>query len=84
MHTTTSTPYSKSFQRRLRVLFSPVRLSVLVAAIAFCVVLNVVYIGNGGSLEWIGLLSAIPLLAFAAWTIATDYSHRRREKTQTR
>lgn len=84
MQMTTSTPYSKSFQRRLRVLFSPVRLSVLVAAIAFCVVLNVVYIGNGGSLEWMGLLSVIPLLAFTGWTLTTDYSHRRREKTQTR
>lgn len=75
-------PWSKSPRRRFRVLFSPFRLLLFSAAIIFAIALNVVYISNGGSPEWVGALSVVPLLAFAGWTVATDYSSRQNEKNQ--
>lgn len=78
-----ATPWSKSPRRRFRVLFSPLRLSLFIAAIIFAVALNIVYISNGASPEWVGALSVVPLLAFAGWTVATDYTHRQEEKNRT-
>lgn len=75
-------PYSQSPRRRFRVLFSPLRLSLFIAAIVFAVALNVAYVSNGASPEWVGALSVVPLLAFAGWTVATDYTLRKNEKNQ--
>ncbi|WP_435748724.1 hypothetical protein [Microbacterium sp. PMB16] len=75
-------PYSKSMRRRFRVLFSPLRLVLFGAAILFSIALNIVYISNGGSPEWVGALSVVPLLAFVGWLLATDYTLRRNEKNQ--
>jgi hypothetical protein len=70
--------YSRSIRHRLSIiLLSPVRSLLLAAAVA----LNGVFISNGGSPEWAGALSVVPLLAFTGWTIATDYSYRRRDKS---
>lgn len=80
MQVTDTMTYSNSLRRRLRALFSPVRLALFTAAVVFAVALNVVFIGNGGSPEWVGALSVVPLLAFAGWTVATDYRLRRRER----
>lgn len=80
MQVTQLMPYSKSLRQRLRVLFSPLRLTLFIAAIVFAVALNVVFISNGGSPEWLGAVSVVPLLAFAGWTVATDYSLRQQEK----
>ena len=80
MQMTQTVPYSKSLRQRVRVLFSPFRLTLFIAAIIFAVALNVVFIGNGGSPEWLGAVSIVPLLAFAGWTVATDYSLRQQEK----
>lgn len=66
----------------MRVLFSPLRSTLLVVAVVFAVVLNVMFIRNGGQPEWIGALSVVPLLAFAGWTLATDYSQRRAERAK--
>ncbi len=76
------TPWSKSPRRGFRVLFSPLRLSLFIAAIIFAIALNIVYISNGASPEWVGALSVAPLLAFAGWTVATDYTHRQEEKNR--
>lgn len=73
--------YSRSIRRRLSILLSPVRSFILGAAVAFAIALNGVFISNGGSPEWIGALSVVPLLAFTGWTIATDYSYRQRDKS---
>lgn len=74
--------YSQSPRRRFRVLFSTLRLVLFGAAIIFAIALNIVFISNGGSPEWVGALSVVPLLAFAGWTVATDYTLRRNEKHQ--
>ncbi|CAH0211319.1 hypothetical protein SRABI76_02271 [Microbacterium oxydans] len=68
----------------MRVLFSPLRAILFGGAIIFAIVLNIVFIGNGGAPEWIGVLSAVPLLAFAGLTLATGASHRRDEKARAR
>ncbi len=73
-------PYSKSFRRRLRVLFSPIRLALFIAAVIFALAMNIVFISNGGAPEWVGALSVVPLLGFAGWTLGTDYSLRRNER----
>ena len=73
-------PWSKSPRRRFRVLFSSLRLTLFIAAIIFSIALNIVYISNGGSPEWVGALSVVPLLAFAGWTVATDYTLRKNER----
>ena len=73
-------PYSTSMRRRLRVLFSPARLALLIAAVIFAIVLNIMFISNGGSPELMGAVSVVPLLAFAGWTMATDYRHRKSER----
>lgn len=75
-------PYSQSPRRRFRVLFSPLRLTLFITAIVFAIALNIVFITNGGSPEWVGALSVVPLLAFAGWTVATDYTLRKDEKNQ--
>ena len=76
-------PYSKSPRRRFRVLFSRLRLILFGAAVVFMIALNVVYISNGASPEWVGALSVVPLLIFLGWELATDYTHRRNEKHHT-
>lgn len=75
-------PYSQSLQQRFRVLFSPRRLTLFIAAIIFEIALNIVFISNGRSPEWVGALSVVPLLTFAGWTVATDYTLRKNEKNQ--
>ena len=79
---TSTENYSKSLRRRMRVLFSPLRSTLLVAAVVFAVVLNIMLVRNGGQPEWVGPLSVVPLLAFAGWTLATDYSQRRAERAK--
>lgn len=75
-------PYSQSLRRRFRVLFSPLRLTLFIAAIVFAIALSIPFLSNGGSPEWLGALSVLPLLAFAGWTVATDYTLRKNEKNQ--
>ncbi len=71
--------YRRSFRKRLSILFSPLRLVLFVAAIIFGIVINVVYLRNGAEPEWLGAISILPVSAFLAWSLATDYRHRRRE-----
>lgn len=72
--------YTNSFRTRARILFSPVRLSLAVAAIMFAVVANVIYIRNGSEPETLGLASIIPLFALLAWQLVTDAKMRRLDR----
>lgn len=72
--------YTYSLRRRLRILFSPLRLGFFVAAVVFSVVANVIYINNGGGPEWLGLASIIPLWVCVGWQIMTDITMRRRDR----
>lgn len=72
--------YKNSFRKRLRVLFSPLRLMVFIVAIILAAVGNVFYISSGGTPEWLGLGSVVPLLAFLFWELATDMKMRRLER----
>lgn len=76
----TEDSYKNSFRKRLRTLFSPLRLVLFIAAIIIAVVGNMFYIGNGGTPEWLGLGSVLPLLAFLFWELATDMKMRRLER----
>lgn len=62
---------------RLRVLFSPLRLTIFILANAWLIGLNIIYIRNGAHQEWIGFLSIIPPVAFAIWTMQTDRRYRK-------
>lgn len=72
--------YTNSFRRRMRILYSPLRLTLLIVAIVICIVGNVLYISNGGGLEWLGLLSVLPLFALYGWTMVTDAKMRRLDR----
>lgn len=72
--------YTNSFRTRVRFLFSPLRLTLFIAAIIFAVAANVLYIGNGGQPEWLGLASVIPLFALLAWQMVLDTEMRRRDR----
>ncbi|GEC74524.1 hypothetical protein GCM10010213_09050 [Microbacterium maritypicum] len=72
--------YKNSFRKRLRILFSPLRLALFLTAIIIAIIGNAIYISNGGSPEWLGLGSIIPLLAFLFWELATDIRMRRLER----
>lgn len=72
--------YTNSFRTRVRLLFSPLRLTFFIAAIVFAVAANVLYIGNGGRPEWLGLASVIPLFALVAWQMVLDTEMRRRDR----
>jgi hypothetical protein len=72
--------YTNSFGKRLRILLSPVRVLVFVAAIVICVIGNVIYINNGAGPEWLGLSSVIPLFAFTTWSMVTDAKMRRLDR----
>lgn len=76
----TEETYTNSFHTRVRILFSPLRLTFFIAAIIICVVGNVVYINNGAGPEWLGLLSVIPLFALNGWAMVTDAKMRRRDR----
>lgn len=76
--------YRNSFRKRLRTLFSPVRLALFIAAIAVAVIGNVFYITNGGGPEWLGAGSVVPLFAFLFWELATDMKMRRLERDNER
>ena len=71
--------YRTSLRIRLSTLFSPMRLVLSIASFAWFIVLSVLYLSRGqGSDVW-GPLSVIPLLAFVAWTVATDMRYRRED-----
>lgn len=72
--------YSHSFRKRMRILFSPLRLTLFAVAIIVWVGANVLYINNGGGPEWLGLASVIPLWACVFWELATDTKMRRFER----
>ncbi|WP_136041827.1 hypothetical protein [Microbacterium sp. K22] len=72
--------YTNSLRTRLRVLFSPVRLTLYIAAITFSVVANVIYLRDGTGTEWLGPASVVPLLALVAWQFATDKKMRRLDR----
>lgn len=76
----TEDTYTNSLRKRMRVLLSPLRLVFFMAAIIISIVGNVVYISNGGGPEWLGLLSVIPIFAFAFWGSATDAKMRRLDR----
>ena len=71
--------YRTSLSVRLSILFSPVRLVLGLASFACFVVATALCLGRGDLVDWLGPLSVIPLLAFSAWTVASDMRHRRDE-----
>jgi hypothetical protein len=72
--------YTNSLRTRLRVQFSPLRATLILGAIIVGIVGNVLYIGNGGGPEWLGLASAIPIWTLVAWGLATDMKMRRLDR----
>lgn len=48
------------------------RLLWLIGAIVWCIVLNINFISNGASNEWIGAVSVVPLLAFVVDVFLRD------------
>lgn len=61
-----STPSSESVDRPSVPLFRPWWRAVLfIAAVVWCVALNIVVIGSHSTNDWIGLASLVPLFAFA-------------------
>lgn len=75
----TSRSYRASLRTRLSTLFSPIRLTLGLASIAWFVVTTALYLGRGNLVDWLGPLSVIPLLTFKAWTVATDMRYRRED-----
>lgn len=75
----TSRSYRASLRTRLSVLCSPIRLTLGLASIAWFVVVTALYLGRGNLADVLGPLSVIPLLAFTAWTVATDMRYRRED-----
>ncbi|KSU54731.1 hypothetical protein [Microbacterium enclense] len=69
--------YRASLRIRLSILFSPMRLVLCLASFAWFIVLSTLYLSHGQGADVWGPLSVIPLLAFAAWTVATDMRYRR-------
>jgi hypothetical protein len=74
--------YRDSFARRLRVLFSPLRLILFLLSIAWLIAANVMFIGGGGKPGWLGLASVVPIIAWVAWEFATDARERTRDRRQ--
>jgi hypothetical protein len=72
--------YTNSFRKRVRILFSPIRLILFIASVAFSVVGNVLYVNNGGQPEWLAYVSVIPLWACVFWEVATDMKMRRLDR----
>lgn len=72
--------YRRSLNTRLRLLFSPLRLTLFIIAIAWIIGLNVVYIRNDGGPQWLGFASIIPVSIFFVWTMATDRRYRKDAK----
>lgn len=68
--------YVNSFRKRVRILFSPLRLTLSGVAIIFWVISNGIVMSNGGEPAWLGPLSVIPLFAFWGWTSVTDAKMR--------
>ncbi|WP_396658655.1 hypothetical protein [Microbacterium oxydans] len=68
--------YVNSFRKRVRILFSPLRLTLSIVAIMFWVISNGIVMSNGGEPAWLGPLSVIPLFAFWGWTAVTDAKMR--------
>jgi hypothetical protein len=73
-----------SVRERLAYLFATPRwrLAWFIGAIAWCAVLNVVFISGGGTAQWIGLVSVVPIVAFAIDTLIRSYrlDHPKEEK----
>ena len=76
--------YTNSFGKRVRILFSPVRFSLFIAAVLFSIAANAVYVRNGGRPEWLGLASVIPLWSCVAWQIVIDARLRRQDREDAR
>lgn len=76
--------YTNSFGKRVRILFSPVRFSLFIAAVLFSIAANAVYIRNGGGPEWVGLASVIPLWSCVIWQGVTDARFRRQDREDAR
>lgn len=68
--------YRESVRMRLRILFSPLRLTIFILANAWLLALNIIYIRNGAQQEWIGFISILPITGFAIWTMQTDRTYR--------
>ncbi|WP_282848218.1 hypothetical protein [Microbacterium oxydans] len=68
--------YVNSFRKRVRILFSPLHLTLFGVAIIFWVISNGIVMSNGGEPAWLGPLSVIPLFAFWGWTAVTDAKMR--------
>jgi len=73
--------YSHSLRTRLRVLFSPIRLTVFLASVVWLVTLNVIYVSNLGQPEWAGPASVLPIITWVIWMFITDWRHRNATKT---
>jgi hypothetical protein len=74
------TSYANSFRKRVRILFSPIRLALSIAAIIVWVIGSGLFMRNGGEPEWLGPASVIPLFAFYGWTAVTDAKMRRLDR----
>ncbi len=77
MQITDPDAYTNSFRKRVRILFSPIRLILFIASVAFSVLANVLYINNGGGPEWLGFMSVVPLWVCVFWQLTTDRRMRR-------
>lgn len=69
--------YRHSLSVRLRILFSPLRLAIFILSILWLIGLNIVYIRDGATNDWLGFISAAPSLGFFVWTMYTDRKYRR-------
>lgn len=76
--------YRTSLRVRLSILLSPIRLVLGLASFAWFIVATALYLSRGDIVDWLGPLSVIPLLAFTAWTVATDMRYRREEEARDR
>lgn len=68
-------------RERLRFLFLPWwRVVWLIASVVWAIVLNVIYITGGGTPEWVGPLSVVPIYAFLADLLVRDSRRRARPR----
>lgn len=75
--------YTNSLRQRMRILFSPLRLALFIAALVIAIVGNVIYIHNGAGPEWLGPASVIPFWSCVIGVFVTDMKMRRLDRERT-
>jgi hypothetical protein len=72
--------YTNSFRKRMRILFSPLRLALFITSLLIAIVGNVIYINNGAGPEWLGPASVIPFWSCVIGVFVTDMRMRRLDR----